>query len=75
MRRSEVYFVANALLSLLHDGHSAIGLPVTPLEKMADLPLHWSREGLLVVADTALLRKGDVIVRIGNLAELALWRI
>lgn len=72
---SEVYYMVNALLVQLHDAHTATYLPLIPHEQMADLPLYWGDEGLIVREDTPLLKKGDIIVQIGNRTESELLAV
>lgn len=75
MPLSEVYFMVNAMLMQMHDAHTATYLPLIPNEQMADLPLYWGDEGLVVREDTPLLKKGDIIVQIGNRTESELLAV
>ncbi|MHA6529200.1 S41 family peptidase [Paenibacillus sp. BAC0078] len=60
----EFYFIADEIVSLLHDGHTYIYS--FSARRLLDLPLYWSREGLVVTEDRGVLKTGDIVTAIGN---------
>jgi hypothetical protein len=68
--RGELWFLFNPLLMALRDAHSAFA-PL-PTGEALDLPLRWLQEGLIVADDTALLRRGDRVVKVGAHSETEL---
>ncbi|WP_162551089.1 S41 family peptidase [Paenibacillus tepidiphilus] len=61
----EFYFAANEIVMLLHDGHTMLG--IAPLvNAWLDLPLFWSREGLIITDKRGQLRAGDIVTAIGG---------
>lgn len=62
--RGEFYFIADTIVMLLHDGHTTL-YPL-PEVNILDLPLFWSREGLLVKDRRGAFQPGDRITAIGG---------
>jgi hypothetical protein len=61
----EFYFIADEIVTLLHDGHTSLG--TQGLGKMLDLPLFWTKEGPVVTDMRGELRTGDRLKSIGEM--------
>jgi hypothetical protein len=60
----EFYFIADIIVMLLHDGHTTLYPPT--VKRYLDVPLFWSREGLVVTDKRGQLQPGDIITAIGG---------
>ncbi|AIQ47808.1 hypothetical protein R70723_19340 [Paenibacillus sp. FSL R7-0273] len=54
------HFIVNTITSLLHDGHTNMYWELQN-QKLLDLPLFWSKDGLVVTEDRGTLRNGDIV--------------
>ncbi|AIQ53277.1 S41 family peptidase [Paenibacillus sp. FSL R7-0331] len=61
----EFYFIVNTITSLLHDGHTNMHWELQN-QKLLNLPLFWSREGLIVTEDRGTLHTGDIVTAISG---------
>ncbi|MBP3041865.1 hypothetical protein J9303_20825 [Bacillaceae bacterium Marseille-Q3522] len=63
----QFYFFANEIITLLQDGHTAmLTRNLFPTGKTLNFPVFWLRDGLYVMENTKVLRKGDRIVSVGG---------
>ncbi|WNS44840.1 S41 family peptidase [Paenibacillus sp. MMS20-IR301] len=60
----EFYFIADSIATLLHDAHTVLYSPT--VNKYLDIPLFWSREGLVVTDKRGQLLPGDLVTDIGG---------
>lgn len=66
MTAGEFYFVLNEIMCSLKDAHTNIWLETTNEDKIIDLPIVWLKDGIYVIKDTDILKKGDKVVSIGG---------
>ncbi|WP_042199219.1 S41 family peptidase [Paenibacillus camerounensis] len=59
------YFIVNTITSLLQDGHTNMYWELQN-QKLLNLPLFWSREGLIVTQDRGKLHTGDIVTAISR---------
>ncbi|MBY0010046.1 S41 family peptidase [Paenibacillus typhae] len=62
---AEFYFIANEIVSLMHDGHTNLYWELENL-RFLDLPLFWARDGLVVKDNRGNLHTGDIVTAIGG---------
>jgi hypothetical protein len=73
LSRDAFGLVLNRLLQVLRDAHTIVN-PLPALDVL-DLPFTWIGDGMIVTADTGVLRKGDRLLRIGSRDEQALLEL
>ncbi|MEF2965157.1 S41 family peptidase [Paenibacillus sp. M1] len=67
LTKEEFYFAANNIVTLLHDGHTAMSPFFTGSEAIT-LPIYWTQEGPVVLNSVHELKRGDLLVNVGGLA-------
>lgn len=64
LSHGEFFFIANEIVTMLNDAHTAIYNNLR--QPSLDLPLFWTREGLIVTDDRGKFQTGDKVTAIGG---------
>jgi hypothetical protein len=73
LRREQFWVVLGRVVQSLRDAHTSVDPPFSGQE--LDLPFSWLSDGLIVTEDSAWLRKGDRMVRLGSHTEPQLLEV
>lgn len=66
LKAGEFYFVANEIICSFKDGHTNLRLDTNSRDKVINMPIIWINDGIYVLEDTEILKKGDKILSINQ---------
>lgn len=66
LTKDEFYFSVNQIASLVHDAHTSVS-PLNSNTEALPLSVYWTQEGLVVLNSTLDLKRGDLLVKLGEL--------